>query len=92
MIVKYGKYYLIWSVIYKYIYYWTVAIIKFQKYQEKMENMQFTKEKVILAISKIKHIQEIIKFSNTNDFENIKKKYVEDMFNLDKINIFKNLS
>ena len=58
----------------------TVAIIKFQKYQEKMENMQFTKEKVILAISKIKHIQEIIKFSNTNDFENIKKKYLNDIY------------
>ena len=27
-----------------------------------MENMQFTREKVILSMSKIKHIQELIKF------------------------------
>ena len=33
----------------------TAAIIQFQKYQEKMEKMQFTKEKVILASSKLKY-------------------------------------
>ena len=58
----------------------TVAIIKFQKYQEKMENMQFTKEKVILAISKIKHIQELIKFSKPKEFEEVKKKYFNDIY------------
>lgn len=56
----------------------TAAIIQFQKYQEKMENMQFTKEKVILAMSKIKHIQEMILFHD--NFENIKKKYFEDIY------------
>ena len=58
----------------------TAAIIQFQKYQEKMENMQFTKEKVILAISKLKHVQEIIWFSNEKDFEKIKQKYLQDIY------------
>ena len=56
----------------------TAAIIQFQKYQEKMENMQFTKEKVILAMSKIKHIQEMILFHD--NFDNLKKKYFEDIY------------
>ena len=56
------------------------AIIKFKKYQEKMENMQFTREKVIMAISKIKMVQESLWFNNENDFENIKKKYLEDVY------------
>ena len=30
----------------------SAAIIKFKKYQDKMEHMQFTREKVILSISK----------------------------------------
>ena len=58
----------------------TAAIIQFQKYQEKMENMQFTKEKVILAISKLKHVQEIIWFSKEEDFEKIKQKYLQDIY------------
>ncbi len=58
----------------------SAAIIKFKKYQEKMENMQFTREKVILAISKIKHIQEMLWFSKKEDFESIKQKYVEDIY------------
>ena len=58
----------------------TAAIIQFQKYQEKMENMQFTKEKVILAISKLKHVQEIIWFSKPEDFEKIKDKYLHDIY------------
>ena len=58
----------------------SAAIIKFKKYQEKMENMQFTREKVILAISKIKHIQESLWFSGDKDFEIIKKKYLEDVY------------
>ena len=58
----------------------SAAIIKFKKYQEKMENMQFTREKVILAISKIKHIQELLWFSKKEDFESIKQKYVNDIY------------
>ena len=58
----------------------SAAIIKFKKYQEKMENMQFTREKVILSISKIKNIQESIKFSNEDKLEEIKKKYLDDIY------------
>jgi hypothetical protein len=58
----------------------TAAIIQFQKYQGKMENMQFTKEKVILAISKLKHVQEMIWFSNGDEFEKVKQKYIQDIY------------
>jgi hypothetical protein len=58
----------------------TAAIIQFQKYQEKMENMQFTKEKVILAISKLKHVQEMIWFSSGDEFEKVKQKYIQDIY------------
>ena len=58
----------------------TAAVIQFQKYQEKMENMLFTKEKVILAISKIKHIQESIWFCKEDEFESLKKKYINDIY------------
>jgi uncharacterized membrane protein YidH (DUF202 family) len=34
----------------------SAAIIKFKKYQEKMENMQFTREKVITSISRIENV------------------------------------
>lgn len=56
----------------------TAAIIQFQKYQEKMENMQFTKEKVILASSKLKYIKEMILFHD--NFDKVKKKYFEDIY------------
>ena len=55
---------------------------KSKKYQEKMENMQFTREKVITAISKIKTVQESLWFSNDTDFEEIKMKYLEDVYNV----------
>ena len=58
----------------------SAAIIKFKKYQDKMENMQFTREKVILSISKIKHIQEMLWFSTNDDFKSIKKKYLDDIY------------
>tara|TARA_Y100000817_G_scaffold109628_1_gene85766 strand:+ start:1358 stop:2224 length:867 start_codon:yes stop_codon:yes gene_type:complete len=59
----------------------SAAIIKFKKYQEKMENMQFTREKVLMAISKIKTVQESLWFSkDNNDFEDIKTKYLEDVY------------
>jgi len=60
----------------------TAAIIKFKKYQEKMENMQFTREKVILAISKIKEIQESLWFNDEKAFPSIKKKYLEDVYHV----------
>ena len=57
------------------------AIVKFKKYQDKMENMQFTREKVLMAISKLKMAQESLWFSKDNtDFQNIKKKYLEDVY------------
>ena len=58
----------------------TAAIIKFKKYQEKMENMQFTREKLILAISKLKEVQESLWFNEAKEFNMIKKKYAEDVF------------
>jgi hypothetical protein len=60
----------------------TAAIIKFKKYQEKMENMQFTREKVILAISKIKEVQETLWFSSETQFMEIKQKYLHDVYNV----------
>ena len=58
----------------------SAAVIKFKKYQDKMEHMQFTREKVILSISKIKHIQEMLWFSKSDDFDSIKKKYLDDIY------------
>ena len=58
----------------------SAAIVKFKKYQEKMENMQFTREKVIMAFSKIKHIQESLWFITDKDFDNIKHKYMTDVY------------
>ena len=58
------------------------TFIKFKKYQEKMENMQYTREKVILAISKIKSVQESLWFNNDSEFEAIKKKYLEDVYSV----------
>jgi len=58
----------------------SAAIVKFKKYQDKMEKMQFTREKVILSISKIKHVQEMLWFSNNKDFDSIKKKYLDDIY------------
>jgi hypothetical protein len=57
------------------------AIVKFKKYQDKMEHMQFTREKVITAISKIKYIQETLWFANTKeDLDKTKKKYMDDIY------------
>jgi hypothetical protein len=58
----------------------SAAIIKFKKYQEKMENMQFTREKVILAISKLKHVQESLWFNHDDEFNEIKKRYLEEIY------------
>lgn len=59
----------------------SAAIIKFKKYQEKMENMQFTREKVINSLSKLKYVQESLWFSNNQEkFEEIKIKYLDDVY------------
>ena len=58
----------------------SAAIIKFRKYQEKMENMQFTREKVITSISRIENIKESLWFNDDNDFDNIKKNYLSEVF------------
>ena len=61
----------------------SAEIIKFKKYQEKMENMQFTREKVINSISKLKNVQESLWFSNgEKEFQDIKIKYLEDVYNV----------
>ena len=57
------------------------AIIKFKKYQEKMENMQFTREKVITSISRIEHVKESLWFNEgDDDFHEIKLKYLSEVF------------
>jgi hypothetical protein len=59
----------------------SAAIIKFKKFQEKMENMQFTREKFILSISKIKNIQESLWFAKDEKaFQAIKDKYISDIY------------
>ena len=59
----------------------SAAIIKFKKYQDKMENMQFTREKVILAISKIKYVQETLWFANTKEeLDSTKKNYINEIY------------
>ena len=59
----------------------SAAIIKFKKYQDKIENMQFTREKVINSISKLKYVQESLWFSkDDNQFQEIKIKYLEDVY------------
>ena len=46
-----------------------------------MENMQFTREKVIMAISKIKNVQESLWFNENEDqFDEIKHKYLDDVY------------
>ncbi len=60
----------------------TAAIIKFKKYQEKMENMQFAREKLILAINKLQEVKESLWFNERHEFKIIKKKYVNDIFKI----------
>ena len=46
-----------------------------------MENMQFTREKVIMAISKIKNVQESLWFNDDAvEFEENKQKYLDDVY------------
>ena len=59
----------------------TVAIIKLQKYQENMEFMLITKEKVILTISRLREIQELI-WSKSEKFNDIKNSYIQEVYPL----------
>ena len=58
----------------------SAAIIKFKKYQEKMENMQFTREKVITSISRIENVKESLWFNEDKEFKNIKDNYIKEVF------------
>ena len=60
----------------------SAAVIKFKKYQEKMENMQFTKEKVITSISRIEEVQESLWFNDEEDFKEIKKNYLKEIYSI----------
>lgn len=60
----------------------SAAIIKFKKYQEKMENMQFTKEKVITSISRIEEVKESLWFNDEEDFKDIKKNYLNEIYSI----------
>mgnify|MGYP007047397966 CR=1 FL=1 len=59
----------------------TVAIIRLQKYQENMEFMLISKEKVILTKTKLREIQELIK-AEVYDYETIKDKYMKEVYPL----------
>ena len=58
----------------------SAAVIKFKKYQEKMEDMQFAREKVITSISKIEYVMESLWFNKDVDFDTIKNDYLKDVF------------
>ena len=59
----------------------SAAIIKFKKYQEKMENMQYTREKVLSSMSKIEYIKESLWFIiNDKQFQETKKKYIDEVY------------
>ena len=61
----------------------SAAIIKFKKYQEKMENMQFTREKVITSISRIEQVKESLWFNNEEEeFIQIKENYLNEVFTI----------
>ena len=59
----------------------TVAIIKLQKYQENMEFMLITKEKVILTKTKLREIQELIK-AGADSYPKIKERYIQEVYPL----------
>jgi len=57
------------------------AIVKFKKFQEKMEGITKTVEKCEFAISRIKKCQEdIIFLHNEKDFEDVKERYHKDIY------------
>ena len=57
------------------------AAIVFKKYHIKNGKYEFIR-KVILAISKIKEIQESLWFNDEKAFPEIKKRYLEDVYNV----------
>jgi len=57
------------------------AIVKFKKFQEKMEGITKTVEKCIFAISRIQKCQEdIIFLKSVEDFEDVKERYHKDIY------------
>ena len=57
------------------------AIVKFKKFQEKMEGITKTVEKCIFSISRIQKCQEDIIFLKTvEDFEDVKERYHKDIY------------
>ena len=57
------------------------SIVKFKKFQEKMEGITKTVEKCIFAISRIKKCQEdIIFLKSLQDFEDVKERYHKDIY------------
>lgn len=57
------------------------AIVKFKKFQEKMEGITKTVEKCIFAISRIKKCQEdIIFLKSSEEFEDVKDRYHKDIY------------
>ena len=57
------------------------AIVKFKKFQEKMEGISKTSEKCIFAISRIQKCQEDIIFLTTHEeFDVVKERYHQDIY------------
>jgi hypothetical protein len=57
------------------------SIIKLKRYQEKSDNIHLTREKVSVARCKLKHIQEDLLFSKTEEnFKKIKKSYFSNAY------------
>lgn len=65
------------------------ALVRFLKYQEHMENLSITREKSIVAISKLKRIREIILFSEDEQkFEDTVNFYITETYeNYNEVNI-----
>ena len=58
----------------------SAAVVKFKKYQEKMEEMQFTREKILTSISRIENVKESLWFNKDHEFDNIKNNYLKEVF------------
>ena len=60
----------------------SAAVVKFKKYQEKMEEMQFTREKILTSISRIENVKESLWFNKDHEFDNIKNNYLKEVFTI----------
>lgn len=58
------------------------AIIKFKKYQDKMESIARSVEKSIFTTYRMKKLQEDLHFAHEKNFEKIKQIYLDEIFNL----------